>query len=504
MTTIFSKRFSLLLLMSFIIGISFTACKGGKKAQNTSDKVEDKSADKGRDIIEEEEEVTLNADAVIGSEVGKWGPDSLKTVEQYSLYREYYKQKVYDDAIGFWRYVYKNAPEARKTPYVDGVKMYTHFAENAADEATKMAYVDTIKAIYDQRVEIFGEEGFVTGKLALLNAKFNKEDKETYYALATKSVDIQQEDAAYYLLTPYYASKIKQYNAKELSCDQMEEVYAMLLRIAEHNIENHQNEKIVTKFEETRDKLESTNDKVESACAPKGPAPDTCADCVCTKEKYDAKLAANPSDLKTIKRYLSKLQKYQCKTDPKYAQLLNQLYSLEPTAARARRIAQSFYKSGDINNAIKYYLEAAEMETDRTNKSKIYMNLATIERRKVSDLTTSVATQARKYAKQAAELNPSWGKPYMFIGDLYASSGPLCGSGTGWKSQRVAWAACDMWEKARDIDPSVAATAKKNINRYSQFFPLKSEGFMRGVSQGDAVKIGCWMGTSTRARFRAD
>ena len=130
------------------------------------------------------------------------------------------------------------------------------------------------------------------------------------------------------------------------------------------------------------------------------------------------------------------------------------------------------------------------------------MFLAGVERRKVKSLTSDVARKARTYALKAAELNPGWGKPYIFIGELYASSGPLCGSGRGWNSQVVTWAATDVWQKAKDIDPSVAAEADKNINNYAQYYPMKNEGFMKGIMQGQSYKIGCWIGTTTKARFR--
>ena len=42
----------------------------------------------------------------------KYGEDSVKCVMNLSLYREYYKQKNYDDAIKPWRWVYNNCPSS--------------------------------------------------------------------------------------------------------------------------------------------------------------------------------------------------------------------------------------------------------------------------------------------------------------------------------------------------------------------------------------------------------
>jgi hypothetical protein len=51
---------------------------------------------------------------------------------------------------------------------------------------------------------------------------------------------------------------------------------------------------------------------------------------------------------------------------------------------------------------------------------------------------------------------------------MYASSGKRCsgGSGTGWDAQVVAWAAMDMWAKAKGVDASVASKANSSIAKY--------------------------------------
>ncbi|MGB0932113.1 MAG: tetratricopeptide repeat protein, partial [Chitinophagales bacterium] len=209
-------------------------------------------------------------------------------------------------------------------------------------------------------------------------------------------------------------------------------------------------------------------------------------------------------DVGIVKKVMSKLIKGRCTSMPLYAELSGKLFSLQPTAAGARKLAARAYKSGDTDGAIKYFLQSIELETNNSNKAKAYMNLASIERRKVKNLTTSIAVQARKYALKAAELQAGWGKPYLFIGDLYASSGKLCGSGTGWESQRVSWAATDMWLKAKDIDPDVTSEANQSINKYAQYYPTVQDGFMRGgIKNGDGVSLSdCWIGGSTTARLK--
>jgi len=107
---------------------------------------------------------------------------------------------------------------------------------------------------------------------------------------------------------------------------------------------------------------------------------------------------------------------------------------------------------------------------------------------------------ARTYARQAANNNPNWGEPYILIGKLYASSGPLCGSGRGWNSQIVTWPAIDQFEKAKKVDPSVAAEANKWINQYTKYMPSTGDIFQRGLKEGSSFKVGCWIQESTTIR----
>lgn len=92
------------------------------------------------------------------------------------------------------------------------------------------------------------------------------------------------------------------------------------------------------------------------------------------------------------------------------------------------------------------------------------------------------------------------GAAYMLIGRLYASSGPICGPGTGWDSQIVTWPAIDKWKKAKSVDPSVAAEANKLINRYRKFMPSKEDIFQRGLKVGQSYNIPCWIKEKTVIR----
>ena len=141
------------------------------------------------------------------------------------------------------------------------------------------------------------------------------------------------------------------------------------------------------------------------------------------------------------------------------------------------------------------YLKFVDNSKDNDQKARYLLLIANIYYRDLRNFPKS-----RKYALDAARLNPGWGDPYMLIGNLYASSGPLCGTGRGWESQVVTWPAIDMWTKARSIDPKVSSEASALITRYWQYMPKKEDIFFRSISAGSTYFVPCWIQESTIIR----
>ena len=152
-------------------------------------------------------------------------------------------------------------------------------------------------------------------------------------------------------------------------------------------------------------------------------------------------------------------------------------------------------ENGDYRCAATKFDEFAN-STDDMNKKAKYKLLVS----KIYYAHLKKYSKSRTYAREAAKLRPNWGDPYILIGKLYASSGPLCGPGTGWDSQIVTWPAIDKWKKAKSIDSNVASEANKLIARYSQYMPSKGDIFQRSMTEGTSFKVGCWIQESTTIR----
>jgi hypothetical protein len=110
-------------------------------------------------------------------------------------------------------------------------------------------------------------------------------------------------------------------------------------------------------------------------------------------------------------------------------------------------------------------------------------------------------SSARNYCRITSKFLPNWGDPYILVGTMYASSGPRCSAnGTGFDAQICVWPAIDEWSRAKSIDPSVTDEANRLIGKYSIFMPTKTELAQRGLAEGQAYTIPCWIQVSTIIR----
>ena len=127
----------------------------------------------------------------IGFAQGKYGADSAKCVRNLSLYRDYYKQKAYDDAYKFWKIVYNICPASSERMYSDGAKLLKDKIKKAADAEAKAALVDTLKMVYYQRIDNFGKEGYNLGRLGTDLLRYDQKNIEEVYTILQKSIELE-------------------------------------------------------------------------------------------------------------------------------------------------------------------------------------------------------------------------------------------------------------------------------------------------------------------------
>ena len=214
------------------------------------------------------------------------------------------------------------------------------------------------------------------------------------------------------------------------------------------------------------------------------------ATCVNLVPLYQRTFEENKTDPVWLKRAASRMDSKECSDDPFFVTLVEALHSLEPSADSAYYLGLLKDKAGDSNAALEYYEESISLETDPYKKAKILYKIA------IKFKNAGRKSSARSYARKVLSYQPSMGRAYLLIANLYASSANNCGD-TQFNKRAVYWLAANMAYKAAEVDNSIKKLAIKTAESYKARAPSKTDVFTEG-NQGATIKFDCWINSSVK------
>jgi hypothetical protein len=419
-------------------------------------------------------------------------PDEAET--NYVLYRDFMRANDWDQAYELWRKVYAAAPAAdgrRNTVFSDGITFLERFMGQTQDSLERESYIDRIFALYDEIEECYPEGGYSSARKAF-DLYYNyphRAEKMEIYRLFKEAVDKDGLKTYDFVLNPFSSLLVDLYFEDAIGMSEAKKYQELILAILDKGLEECQGVacqrwNIVREYAPVR---------LEAFETVKG-----FYDCEYYMDKYYPDFLAAQDDCDNLRTVYSRLKWGECpETDERFRELIrvgNQNCVTEAEEG-ALRMAYRCLQEANYNCAIESFEKAAEAESDIAKKAQYLLIIAKIYHTHLKNFPRS-----RQYAQQAAAVRPNWGEPYLHIGRLYASSGPLCGPGRGWDSQVVVWPAIDMWNRAKQVDAAATAEANKWIGRYSQYMPSREDIFQRNLKEGDAFFVACWIQESTRIR----
>lgn len=423
--------------------------------------------------------------------------EKKQVLEANSLYRENFKQNNYTDGLESWKLVMQLAPGFRKTPFVDGEKMYKNNIENADNENEKQAQIDSLYKLYDERIRCHGEEGLVLQLKGLFIYSVLK-DRETAYPVledAMNKAGNKTKAPVLKAIVNKYRNDIK----KEITTEK--EVIPLVEKMKEYAQYNISHLEKKASIESYKSALEDLNKPLADVHKPavydtiREPELTNCQDVF---NYYDEKYNADQLDLKILKLYYARLTKMNCYKETLayeniHRQLIEALNGLEPTKASWMQAAIYAGKDKDYPTAIKYYQNAIGLESDPIKQAKIYNYIAASYR------GTKEYQKSAEVAKQAIQSNPELGAAYTSLGWAYLGYFSKCGS-TKKDKAAVAYVAADMFSKAKSAaipDPN----AQDAFNTaYTHFFTKEELFFDSSLEEGGTIKAGCWIQKSSTIR----
>ena len=418
------------------------------------------------------------------------GEDSINCRVNLSLMQTAAKAESFEGALVPWTSVYENCPGSSKNIYIYGPRIFKSLFEKETDAAKKKEYLDKTMEIYDSRLKYFGNDDAEGTILAFKTYDYmemmgDQADQNVIYSWLSKAVN-DMEDQMYPLDAYSYlmVSSLTRYLNDNSVKDQYITDYFNIVGYVDQAIANSADNQANAEY------LGMVKDGIVQGFVNSG-----AGDCKTLTEYYADKVEPNKENKDMLNEVINALGSVGCTDTDLYFTAAEYLHQLEPTANAAIGLANKALRDKDFTTAVKYYTEAANLESDKNKSSDYMMQLAGIFSNQRN------FARARQAANEALEFNPNNGDAYILIGQLYASSANNIFSETE-KAGLVYCAAVDKLQRARSVDPSVAAKANSLINSYSAAFLDTETAFMMGYKAGDTVHIPGWIGENTTVRLR--
>lgn len=423
----------------------------------------------------------------------QWKPD---VENNYSIYKDYYKFKLYDEGFQFWQEAFYRAPRANgkmKAQFDDGVGFHKIFLDRATEKADKERHVRAILAILDKQMECYPEDSAIV---------YGKKGFQGYYYLRgyvtedevfenfKKAFDLSGETVDYFILNPFSRMIYDRVLSEQMPIEEGRSYVMNILGAIDKNLEECEDQSCEG-WEAIADYVPGLFENLEGIQG--------FYSCEYFIDKYYALYESNKEDCEITNDVYLRLVSGNC-TDDNAAFTSVRLAKekncfVPPPPDGPLKKGYKALNEGSFKEAIGFYDEYLETSADAEKMAEIELRVAKIYYAHLRNYS-----KARQYARKAIEHNQNWGAPYILIGKLYASSGPLCGSGRGWESQVVTWAAIDKWQQAKQADPTYAEEADRLIKQYRKYMPSQEDIFMRNIKEGSTFKVPCWIQENTKVR----
>ena len=436
--------------------------------------------------------------------------DSNECMQDLSIFAEFAKVKNYKSAFEPWMKVRSECPTINVAIYSYGERILKDRIKTGTPEEQEAAKKDIVK-LYDEWVVNFPKKrnksviGDIISKKAQALLDYKLADLKEIYSTFDEAY---QKDAKSFtnpkLLYNYFKTMYDRYKQQDAEVT-MELLFNKYEEVSEkfeyESTELAKKLDVILKKEEAGSALTSRETRSKRIYNVNSNAIGTFLsnlDAIIAKEAtcenliplYQRNFEANKTDALWIKRAASRMDSKECSDDPLFVTLVEALHALEPSADSAYYLGLLNDKSGNADEALKYYEESIALETDNYKKAKILLKIA--NKFKAAGRKSS----ARNYANKALSFQPSLGRAYLLIANMYADSANGCGD-SQFNKRAVFWLAAQTAQKAGRVDASLKKLANRSVAAFNGRAPTKTDVFTEG-NQGTTITFSCWIRRSIK------
>ncbi len=403
-------------------------------------------------------------------------PQGLTPLQAYSIFQSNYKGKDYSFALDYGRWMICAKPltiESYKgfnlaTQYDKFVKIYQALAEEQDDPTIKAAYLDTALTLFDDKMELFGDdkaEAFEIhqqkGRFYLQNYTHIDNGLSKAYAEFRAMFDLNPKRATE-SASGYYVRVVLDDMVSKGEKENAQSIIDKAMPFASPDIQEYLKNK-------QQDILGSPEEQIAFFnCSAEG----------------EGGLADDPTNLEILETCLGAYKQLDDLSN--LARIGKALHELQPTFQSASDLGDIEKGNARYTAALDYYKQALSLAETEEDKLSLYLDL--------SDVSISLGKlkDAKGYAQQAIKANPNFGRAYIEMARIYGAVISKCTEDRKLEAtdKVVYWVVIDYLNLAKRKDPSVANTVNSQLSTYEAVTPSAEDKFLKlNYKDGEKIKV---------------
>ncbi|MDR9388116.1 MAG: hypothetical protein RI513_03845 [Balneolaceae bacterium] len=414
-------------------------------------------------------------------------PYGMEPLQAYSLFYENFRIKDYQMAEMYGEWMLVSQPrELEGNPqfeldkqYRRMIQVYAGRAEQESDPTVRAEYYEKAVDLFDEAYEVFSEEEVDQFEWKVFEGQFFQENYNNIRNALDRTYEAYQVafDLDYQRLTEisdgYYVRILLENYANSNQKDEALAMIDLVEPIASPALQNVIDSARNDLFDSPEERLEFLAGQLE-------------------KSPGDAAIMSELAALydETGER-------------AKAIELFTQLYDQDASYDNTLRLAEVKQGDADYSGSNTFYLEAYDLTEDMDKKKEIALEVSE------NFQSTDNLQQARRYARQAQQLDEQWHKPAEQIAQIYAAAVSQCTQGRtiDREDKTVYWLVLDYFEKAKRLTSSNSSSIDRSIEQYKAVMPTTEDKFFNSWTTGESFTIdgsvnACydWISESTTIR----
>lgn len=405
---------------------------------------------------------------------GKYGADSAECIKYLSYYKEYYKQKAYDEAVPSWRKAYSICPAtSSQNLLIDGTTLVRRLiTKNAKNAQYKQALIDTLLTLHDTRAQYYPKYAVTAmNNKGTDMSNYIKDDSKRLFDGYEQIIEANKDQTKATLLLFDLQAVIDLYSQGQVDAETVINIY-------------QRNNDILESMNPKNDAEKEQNSNVKNDMGSLFAASKV-ASCDELIALYTPRYEADPDNLALATSIVKTMNiTDDCNSNDLFLKAVTTMYKLEPSAASAYYLYKLHAAKSNVDDAIRYMEEAINSEeTDAEKDNEYKYELATFCFKNGQNI--KAYENASAVAESSTTLN---GKAYFLIANIWGAV--RCG-GDEIAKRAPYWVACDYLNKAKAADPTLSEEANRMIGQYSAYFPQAAEAFMYDITNGQSYTVSC-------------